>query len=428
MTPFSSHPSRPILHEEIHARPPEAIRAPMVFTHIVMLADEAERHASRGHLAALQCARGDIQVDPQCAHVRTEVGVIRVRWELHTEFVTWTFSAPLSRTSEVYTAGQSPVHGLPPVWLSALPGRCITAQHLWILPSNDMECVQSMRRALLHDDTTVGSSVAEGTGSIYTDYALHEDGYLRMVLAVDDIAPRRLGRLVQRLLEIETYRMVGLLGLPVARQMSGVLGAAERDLVAVADAICSAGRDEEPELLNRLTQLAGRLERQHAATHSRFSASAAYFELVDRRLESIREARLPGMQTLSQFIDRRLSPARATCAWSARRQEALSERISQVSNLLRTRVEIEQQQSNRAVLSAMNRRQHLQLKLQATVEGLSIAAITYYIIGLVSYVAKAMHTAGWPLQPEAITAMAILPAAASVWLSMRKAHSRLRRE
>jgi uncharacterized membrane-anchored protein len=260
---------------------------------------------------------------------------------------------------------------------------------------------------------------------VFTDFALHADGWSRMVLLAEHLQPRRLGRLVQRLLEIDTYRMAALLGLPAARESSALLAVAEGELAALAEAIRVAGRHEEPQLLDRLTRLAGQVESHYAATHSRFSASAAYFELVDQRLADIHEQRLPGLQTLGEFFERRLSPARATCAWAVRRQDALSQRVSRISNLLRTRVEIEQQQSSQAVLASMNRRQDLQLQLQATVEGLSVAAITYYIVGLVSYMAKAAGALGWPFSPEATAACAIPLVAGAVWLSLRRLHARL---
>jgi len=246
-----------------------------------------------------------------------------------------------------------------------------------------------------------------------------------MVLLVGGMTPRRAGRLVQRLLEIETYRMAALLGLPAARDAAHELASAEGELAALADAIRSADRNAEAGLLDRLTRLAGQVESQFAATHSRFSASSAYFELVDRRIADIDESRLAGLQTIAEFMDRRLSPARATCDWAARRQEALSRRVSRISNLLRTRVEIEQQQSSQQLLASMNRRQDLQLRLQATVEGLSVAAITYYIAGLVSYLAKGAQKIGWPLAPEITAALAIPVVALSVWWSLRRMHQRM---
>jgi len=246
-----------------------------------------------------------------------------------------------------------------------------------------------------------------------------------MVLLAGSMSPRRLGRLVQQLLEIDTYRMTALLGLPAAREASSILAYAELELAELAQAIRSASRNEEPALLDRLTRLAGQVESQHAATHSRLSASAAYFELVDKRIADIGETRLGGLQSIGDFMDRRLTPARSTCAWAARRQDALSQRVSRISNLLRTRVEIEQQQSSQALLATMNDRQHVQLKLQATVEGLSVAAITYYIVGLVSYLAKGAEKIGWPLAPETSAALAIPLVGLAVWWSLRRLHRRV---
>jgi uncharacterized membrane-anchored protein len=413
------------LHNEIHARPPEAMNAPLALSHVVMVADAAQREASREHLARLLRDHHLPLPDAQGTHVRMEVGSFRIRWELHTEFVSWTFSRGFDPAGFGQQEPPTALQAVPQEWLEALPGQSLAALHLWVLPTEDTRDPATLTRHVLHEETLVGSAVADGHAAVYTDFALHADGWSRMVLLADGLSPRRLGRLVQRLLEIDTYRMAALLGLPPARESSALLGVVEGELAALADAIRAAGRDQEPELLDLLTRLAGQVESHYAATHSRFSASAAYFELVDRRLEDIREQRMPGLQTLGEFIERRLSPARATCAWSVRRQDALSQRVSRISNLLRTRVEIEQQQSSQALLATMNRRQDLQLQLQATVEGLSVAAITYYIVGLVSYLAKGAHGIGWPFSAEATAATAIPIVAGGVWLSLRRLHARL---
>jgi uncharacterized membrane-anchored protein len=246
-----------------------------------------------------------------------------------------------------------------------------------------------------------------------------------MVVFAAGAAPRQLGRLVQQLIEVDTYRMAALLGLPVSRETGVLLSQAERELASLACAIRSAAADDEVTLLDRLTKLAGQVEGHHAATHSRLSASAAYFDLVDLRLQALGETPIDGLQTLGDFIDRRLSPARATCEWAARRQEALSQRVSRMSNLLRTRVEVAQQKANQEVLSAMNRRQGLQLRLQATVEGLSVAAITYYVVGLVAYAAKGVKALGAGGSVEIVTAVAIPLVAVIVWGFIRRLHRRV---
>jgi uncharacterized membrane-anchored protein len=422
--PLLQHPLRVSLHNEVHARPPEAMEAPQAISRVVMLCDEPQRVASRNHLAKLLRDHHLPLPDADATHLRLDVGGFRIRWELHTEFVTWTFV--LVQPSGVLDerAPATAIEVVPRDWLAALPGSALACLHLWILPSEDL-LAERLVRTMLQEETLVASTVAEGGGALYTDFAIDADGFSRMLLLTDQIAPRRLGRLVQRLLEIETYRMAALLGLPAARDVSAVLATAERELAELAEAIRTATRQDEPLLLNDLTRLAGQIESQHAKTHSRLSASAAYFELVDRRIEDIAESRLAGMQTMREFMDRRLTPARSTCEWAARRQDALSQRVSRISNLLRTRVEIEQQQSSQDLLTAMNQRQAMQLKLQSTVEGLSVAAITYYIVGLINYVAKAGHAVGWPFGAESSAAVAIPVVALVVWLLMRRLHREL---
>ncbi len=422
----ASHPLRAALHNEIHARPPEAMAAPMAISHMVMLCDPAERAASRAHVAALLRDHHLPPPDADCSHLRVDVGGIRLRWELHTEFVTWTFTRTPFDAADF--AEREPVPALeqvPREWQQQIPGRCLAGMHLWVLASEAFG-TRSLTRHVLREDTLVGSTVADGYGEVYTDFALHADGFPRLVLLTGGMTPRRLGRLVQQLLEIDGYRMMALLGLPVAREAFAVLGKAEGELAGLAGAIREARREDEPKLLNRLTTLAGEIESQYAASHSRFSASAAYFQLVDRRIADLGESRLAGLQTLGEFVQRRLSPARSTCEWAARRQDALSQRVSRISNLLRTRVEIEQQESSQDLLAAMNQRQELQLKLQSTVEGLSIAAITYYMAGLVSYLAKGATILGWPWSPETTAAAAIPVIVLGVWGLMRRLHARLK--
>jgi len=424
---LSQYPQRHALHNEIHARPPESMTAPLAVSHVVMLTSPAERAASRAHVAELLRNQHLPMPDAASTHLRMDLGKYRLRWEMHTEFVTWTFMRQLDAAP---VPGQTPPTAsqvVPQEWLAALPGQCLASVHVWALPNktSNTDATDELVKQVMHEDTLVASTVADGYAEVYTDFAIHADGFSRMLLLTGSISTRRLGRLVQQLLEIETYRMAALMGLPAAREASEVLGNAERELAELAGSIRSASRDEEPQLLDRLTRLAGQVESQHATSHSRFSASSAYFELVDKRIDDIAESRLAGLQTIREFMDRRLSPARSTCQWATRRQDALSQRVSRISNLLRTRVEIEQQQSSQALLGAMNERQGMQLKLQATVEGLSVAAITYYISGLVYYVARGAKSVGWPVMAETTTAMAVPIVAVAVWLSLRRLHNKV---
>lgn len=418
------HPQRVALHNEIHARPPENLLVPVALTHIVMLTDAAQRSASREHLARLLRDHHQNPPDDQTTHVRCDLGAFRLRWELHTEFVSYTFIRPLELESVESAVLPPALASVPQSWLRDLPGLCLSSQHLWAL-AHDMPGASALPRQLLQDESLVGSQVADGTAQVFTDFALHADGYGRTLVLTAELTPRRLGRLMQRLIEIETYRMAALLGLPTARSAMGFLARGESELAALADAIRTVQTEAEPELLDRLIRLASEVEGHYALTHSRFSASRAYFDLVNRRIHDIAETRLAGMQSIKDFMERRLSPAMATCDWAERRQQALSERVERTSSLLRTRVEIEHQQSSQALLATMNQRQDLQLKLQATVEGLSVAAITYYFVGLVSYLAKGAEKIGWPVSPEMTAAVAIPVVAVGVWWSIQRVHRTL---
>ena len=420
---MKDHPLRPALHNEVHARPPEPMGAPLAIAHVVMAVDKDTAQASRAHLAQLLRDHHLPTPDGLSNHVRMDLGAFRLRWELHTEFVSWTFIRQghddmHTQTAQPFTA----IQVVPQQWLSTLPGECLTRVHMWLLSAQAADGHQGFE-GLLFEDTLVASTVADGHGEVYTDFQMHADGYGRMVLVTGSLTPRRQGRLVQQLLEIETYRMAAMLGLPAARQATQVLADAERELASLAQAIRSATSTDEAALLDRLTRLAGEVEGQYAATHARFSATKAYFELVDRRIDEIAETRMSGMQTIAEFMQRRLSPARSTCEWAARRQTALSERVSRMSNLLRTRVDFEQQQSSQELLETMNQRQGLQLKLQSTVEGLSVAAISYYIVGLLHYAAIGLQARGWIENPDLWTAMAVPVVAGVVWGFMRRLHN-----
>ena len=415
------HPDRRALHNEVHARPPEPMQAPMAISHVVMLADTAARDASREHLLVLLRDNHLPVPDASANHLRIDVGRWRLRWELHTEFVTWTFmvdaTAGLPKADDYGLA----LRVIPQQWLQALPGECLSRIHLWAEQTDNLADRDELHQQF-REDSLVACQLAEGFATLHTDFQIGPDGYSRMLLRVGQLSKRRLGRLVQRLLEIETYRMMALLGLPVARSAAPALAQAEQELADLAQAIRSARQDEEAELLERLTRLAGQVEGLYASQHSRFSASKAYFELVDRRIQDIRETRLPGFQSVGEFMDRRLSPARSTCDWVARRQTALSERVSRMSNLLRTRVDFQQEQSSQALLTAMNKRQGMQLKLQTTVEGLSVAAITYYITGLMHYVAEGLAAKGWINDPKLATALAVPVIVLLVWGITRRLH------
>ncbi|MFL5333193.1 MAG: DUF3422 family protein [Geminicoccaceae bacterium] len=253
----------------------------------------------------------------------------------------------------------------------------------------------------------VGAEVAGGAAVALSDFRIGAEGFSRLVLFDRSMAPRQAGRTVQRLLELDTYRVLALLALPLARETAPVLSRLELELAQITKKMTVAHEADEPVLLDRLTRLDAEIEGRESDTHFRFSAAGAYHGLVLQRIEELREGRIPGLQTFREFIERRLAPAMNTCNAIGARQEALSTRVARATQLLSTRVDITRERQNQAVLESMNRRAKLQLRLQQTVEGLSVVAITYYLVSLVGYGAKGLEKFGVPIEPNLATAVCI---------------------
>ncbi len=231
--------------------------------------------------------------------------------------------------------------------------------------------------------------------------------FSRLLIIDNGMTPGQAGRNLQRLVEIEAYRMLALLAFPLARARMGELNKLESELRDATTALVRAAEAEEAHLLERLTHLAAAIENLQSASQFRFAAAASYHELVERRIDELREDRLEGLQTFSEFFDRRLQPAMRTCRVVVERQADLSARVARTTELLSTRVEISSQRQSHALLDSMDRRAQLQLRLQETVEGLSVAAITYYIVSLVGKGAEALGAAGLKVDPAISMGVAI---------------------
>jgi uncharacterized membrane-anchored protein len=195
--------------------------------------------------------------------------------------------------------------------------------------------------------------------------------------------------------------------LPVAHGLTPWLTTAERELAQITAQLVESKEVDEPVLLDRLTRLEAEIESRESAHHYRFTAATAYDELVRRRIQELREVRIQGLQTFQEFTERRLAPAMNTCRSVSARLESLSQRVARATQLLSTRVDVSRERQNQLVLESMNRRAEAQLRLQQTVEGLSAAAITYYVVGLVGYAAKGLASAGWPVNVELAMALSI---------------------
>ena len=337
---LEAHPLRVLLHNEIHARPSDRLEAPLILTQLAWLGESAG--SVRVPLMELLKSHHLPVRAEGSNHLSVEIAGLRLRWEQRTEFETCTAWRTLQSETVTEAFDRPALRDVSQNWLRSLPSDWLVGLHVVVVesdaPGGRRRAEPLIREALLQEHR-LGSRVMEGA-ELHTDLHLHAGGCSRFVLETRGLPARRLGRSVKRVLDAGTYRMMALLGLPVARQVGSALLHAERDLAAVAQRVRSARREHEPELLLQFTRLAGEVESLYAGTHARFSANSAYFELLQQRLDELKKTRLKDFQTLKALMHRRLTPTMQTCAWASRRQPALSERISRTSNLLRTRVEV----------------------------------------------------------------------------------------
>ena len=417
----SDHPERLALADEVHARPPEPLQTPTRASHVAMLMDADDRVLESQHLARL-LARFDVTPpNPGVTQFTVQLGALRLKWERHGEFSGYTFFAQGAGAGNFEDTAAAL---LPKNWLQGLPGRTVAAAH-GLLVQGDEEPLDAEALARLFDgNTVVGARIGGGVGQALTDFRVHADGCARFVLIDSGFTDNQGGLMMQRLFEIDAYRMLALLALPIARRQSPRIVAIEKALAELTDGIAREdGREEE--LLHELTRLAAEVESGLAASQFRFGACRAYSELVRTRIAELREQRIAGLQTIEEFMARRFTPAVTTCHTVSQRLHDLSERVAQASGLLATRVGIARERQSQAVLVSMDRRAKLQLRLQQTVEGLSVAAISYYVAGLVGYLAKALKTTGVPLDPDLVVGVTIPLVAMAALLAIRRARRRI---
>jgi uncharacterized membrane-anchored protein len=444
--PFPNHPLREAVAAELHARTFDPIRAPARVAHIAYLCGERGSGRQQEYLSRLLAHFGVQRPGDFGQQFAADLGGMRLRWERHTEFVTYTLTrdGPFSDPF-----GTSLLDLLPEVWLRHLPGQVVTAVQLALESADMPERSVDELVALFDDHPVIGAEVAGGAGRVWSDLRIHPDGYGHILLRDVNLSDGQAGRLVKRVLEINAYRAMALLGLPAARQAGSLLSDAEvrlADVAArmnggqrangapadeIAESAAETGLNLPPErvLLQELTALAGEIESVAAETASRFDASQAYYQVVRQRIEQLRESRIQGLQMLNEFLDARLAPAVATCAATARRQQNLAERAARLTALLRARVEVELQAQNRSLLDSMDRRAKVQLRLQETVEGLSVVAIGYYGVGLIGYLLKGLQSGGWSTLNTGLGVGLAVPLVVGIaWFGLHQTKRRLRRD
>lgn len=434
---------RMTLHSEVHARPAARVRLPALMTYVAVLNEGVTLENEFHHLSTLPIQSTLDISDMSSNFLNLRLNGYALKWERHSEFTRYTIVQALPETAGLDAVDPDLLSALPVPgdWLKSIPGRTVGAIQLVMVPA-DLHDVQdllskgqkwfggfSIVASVMGNPSHDASDHAKSAGHslALTRFHVEDNGFERMmVIAAPNTSLTRAGRIAQRLLELETYRLMALRGLPVTKLLSPMLSQAEAKLADITEQLENKSTSDQA-LLDVLVALAASVERAIAQHIYRFSATTAYQALVNQRIVELREKPISGTQTIGEFMQRRLSPAMSTVNATRQRLSSLSERIARASDLLRTRVNIVTEDQNRQLLEKLTNGQAMQLRMQTTVEGLSLAAISYYVISLLLYVGKALAAAGLPVIPELLAGGAVPLVLLLVWKMISRIHAKLRK-
>ncbi len=417
------HDDRAAIVAEIHNRPQPELAAPARMSHLALQSSNDAKAEERRLLAELCSAYSALPPAEDALYHVARLGELQLRWERHTEFSTFTliregpFTAPFEETALKLFAKP---------WLERLPGRLVAANHVAALADDAPMPDRERLSELFEGHHLLSGRIQNEDVQLWTSLRVHADGFGRILVKNAGYDRFRLGRFVQRTLELETYRLMALLGLVQARRLSAPIDALETRLLALTIGM----RDShdvaaERELLGQLSDLAAEHATHASDSAFRFGATRAYAELVHERLDRLKLERNEDFEVVGSFLKRRFEPAMRTCSAVEERMAGLGERIGRAADLLRTRVDLALQEQNQALLTSMDRRAKLQLRLQQTVEGLSVAAVSYYIVGLWSYVLKLTVPAIGDKGVAIATGLAVPVVIIGVWLAVRRFRARI---
>ncbi|SET74249.1 DUF3422 family protein [Paracoccus homiensis] len=421
MGPATEHPLRYALVNELHARPSPRISAPATCAFVAFKEprDAANRDRLRdtAHLQELTDRHGGPKPDPDEIHYQAQLGRHELKWESHTEFVTYMATTP---GLPIRPFDPSAAAIFPEEWQLNAPGKRVAAVLVQIdtLPEDPTQAMAQLGDWLARD-SLAAVWVLEEAALVASDFRIDANGFMRFALfARGDVGQGRIGRIVHRLVELETYRAMSMLGLGQARRLSRRLNELEPRLSAIVEAMGNEEKRAET-VLHELLEVSSELEAQAVQTSFRFGATSAYEAIVMDRVSALRETRFMGRQMLTEFMRRRYLPAMRTVKSAEDRLRSMIERATRTSDLLRTRVDVERSAQNHLLMERMDKRADLQLRLQHTVEGLSVVAISYYAVGLLSYALYPLAAKLSVDKSYLIAAMTPLVVVA-VWWSMRQ--------
>ncbi len=410
------------LYAEIHARPLPSVTLPSSAWQVLI---KTTRTESREMLKSfyLLNEQSPPESQPTANSYVMQLDGCEVRLETHREFCSFLFIQ--HHVDEASILDEKAPYSTE--WLDGLPGKLLIRNSVKLIPDHYQEIDKQRMQNYFDGERIVGSYLLNSQATVWTSFRLHNDS-ARYVVFVADLSSVRTGYLLQQLVEFEAYRIMALLGFPRAKGLVQDLAKMDETLADILRRLPDAEHHAEQELLLEITRLSTKIEALQVDASYRFRATRAYNELVNERLANLKEEPFEEMATISTFLTRRFSPAIRTCESVQEELNQLSTRVDSASRLLQVRVNLSMEEQNKQLLASMDQRGHEQLRLQETVEGLSVAAITYYIVGLLEKLYKLSDKLPWSVDSKTLTALSIVPVALFVWLGVRRVRTAINKK
>ena len=408
------HAQRRQVVAEMHLRRWPELAAPSRVFQAVRIVAEHDRGTEIEAVTALPSG-GRLDPTDNPRHQSGELAEgLTFTWERHSEASALTlFVAPRCKPGALAAALE---------WAGGHPGETIRATRIHLAPNQ--RAAKALFSTLDFKSSDIVSCQIGGKAQIWSDFRIHSEGFGEILIAANGTPPGDLSRMVQRLQELGNYRNLALLGLPVAQAHWRDLDRIEASLRDLAFDVTRSDVSDDA-LLDRVTTLSLELMSISAGSSYRMSATAAYAQLVRERLEELAVDPIEGFPSLVDFNERRLLPAVRTCDAHTRRSAELSERAARFAALLRTRIETRIEGQNAQLLKSMEHSASMQLRLQQLVEGLSVVALSYYLIGLATYLIKGAGHLGHRFPVEVLTAALVPPVVFGTWFVLRRMKRRL---
>jgi uncharacterized membrane-anchored protein len=415
---FTEHPLRRWTVNEMHLRRFGPVSENCDIYQIVRLLNADQRADEDRWLISNSPAFSEWNLAPRHGYGRTSRGV-QFLWERHTEATTITLIFEHHVPEDV----RAPFIQ----WLEGWPGEVVRATRLFVL--SDQQKIDAQLSKLEFAKSEIVHCMVNAELRIWSDFSIHANGYGQLVISAGSVDAAERGRIVQRVQELGNYRNLALLGFPLVQEYGPQLDRVEEKLAdharRVAQSTSSQTDEDDDLLLNDLAQISSELEMIRSATGFRLSATAAYAEVAADRIRALNVVLIPNFQSLVDFTERRLVPASRTCVVFRQRLNDIAERVAAIMHTLDVRIDSRIKAQNLALMRSMERSTQLQFRLQTLVEGLSVIAAAYYLIGLVAYLAKGVTAlpTGW--SNDVFIAAITIPVIMIIFLFVRKLRNKV---